>query len=201
MQAPFPSDPHLDARLPADLLALIQAEVYGDLKPYTHTEQYHRELQARLQALGERLGYISQAEYLTFVVCDEKYGRVDVVWTPPNGGRGIAFELDSSWRRRSAAKLRQMAPTHHPVWIVFGDPYMARPRDVYDLDSLILIQPDPARLPTFCRGRRGREQLAAYRKAQRTAKAERRTQAAADRAAAQAAAQSSEARPADGARA
>lgn len=161
-----------------DLAALIDAEIYAGRREAIHPTQYHYELQERLRALGERLGYVSKSEYWTPRILDGRRGQIDVVWSTRDGARGVAFELDASWRRKSITKLLYMAPTHHPVWIVYGDPYMTSRRDEYDLDSLIIIEPDLARLPTFCRARRGRERLEAYRAQQRAAKAERRLAAA-----------------------
>lgn len=165
--------PHRSHGLSADLAALIEAEIYAGPMDRIHPTQFHCELQARLQVLGERLGYISKAEYWNRAILNGKPGLIDVVWISPNGGPGVAFELDASWRRKSITKLLHMAPTHHPVWIVYGDPYMTFGRDEYDLDSLIIIEPDLARLPTFCRARPGRERLEAYRAQQRAMKAER----------------------------
>lgn len=165
--------------LPVDLAALIDAEIYAGRREAIHPTQYHCELQERLRTLGERLGYISKAEYWTPRILDGRRGQIDLVWSARDGGRGVAFELDASWRRKSIRKLLHMAPTHHPVWIVYGNPYMTFRRDEYDLDSLIIIEPDLARLPTFCRARPGRERLEAYRAEQRAAKAERRPTAAA----------------------
>ena len=160
--------------LPEDLAALIHTEVYARWQGPIHPMQYHFELQERLRGLGERLGYVSKAEYCTPVLQNGKRGQIDIVWTATDGGRGVAFELDARWRRKSIIKLMHMVPTHHPVWIVYGDPYMAFGRDEYDLDSLIIVEPDLARLPAFCRARPGRERFEAYRAEQRAAKAERR---------------------------
>lgn len=168
---------HEDHGLPEDLSAVIKAEIYGGSTGPVHPTQFHGELQARLQALGERLGYMSKAEYWSRTILDGRPGLIDVVWTSPDGSRGVAIELDASWRRKSITKLLHMAPTHHPVWIVYGDPYMTFGRDEYDLDRLIIIEPDLARLPTFCRARPGRERLEAYRAQQRAMKAERQLSA------------------------
>jgi hypothetical protein len=159
--------------LPEDLAAVIDSEIYARWQGPIHPMQYHFELQERLRGLGERLGYISKAEYCTPAILNGKPGRIDVVWTAPDGGRGVAFELDARWRRKSLVKLLHMALTHHPVWIVFGDPYMAFGQEENDLDSVIIIEPDVARLPAFCRARPGRERLEAYRTEQRAAKAAR----------------------------
>lgn len=163
-----------DDGLPPDLAALIDAEIYACEPVATHPTQYHYELQDRLQALGERLGYISKLEYWTPAILDGRRGQLDVVWTGRDGRRGVAFELDASWRRRSIVKLLHMAATHYPVWIVYGDPYMTFAPEDYALDRLILIEPDLARLPPLCRARPGRERLEAYRLEQRALKAERR---------------------------
>ncbi|MEW5685749.1 MAG: hypothetical protein AB1942_12585 [Pseudomonadota bacterium] len=176
---------HRGHGLPEDLAALIEAEIYAGPTHPIHPTQFHCELQARLQVLGERLGYMSKAEYWSRTILGGRPGLIDVVWTSPDGSRGVAIELDASWRRKSITKLLHMAPTHHPVWIVYGDPYMTFGRDEYDLDRLIIIEPDLARLPTFCRARPGRERLEAYRAQQRAMKAER--QLSADRTATSAA--------------
>ncbi|RAK61945.1 hypothetical protein [Phenylobacterium kunshanense] len=170
-----------DDGLPADLAAQIDAEIYACEQIATHPTQYHYELQYRLRDLGARLGYISKLEFWTPSILAGKRGQIDVVWTCRDGGRGVAFELDASWRRKSIVKLLHMAPTHYPVWIVYGDPYMTFGPEEFALDQLIVIQPDLSRLPPFCRARVGRERLEAYRREQRALKAARRQAAAAQR--------------------
>lgn len=181
---PTPTTPYATRQnncLPTDLVALIDAEIYACERVATYPMQYHFELQDRLQSLGERLGYISKLEFLTPPVFNGRRGQIDVVWTGRDGRRGVAFELDACWRRKSIVKLLHMAPTHHPVWIVYGDPYMSFAPEDYALDQLIIIEPDLARLPPLCRARPGRQRFEAYRRQQRALKSERRMAKAAAR--------------------
>jgi hypothetical protein len=133
-------------RLSKDLVELIYGEIFEPLSDTDNPHHFHYILQRRLKALGKRLGYEARLEYPTPWIDHHKTGRVDVVWTAPDGGRSIAIEIDTCWRRKSITKLLFMAETHQPVWIFLGRRIVPHIPADHEMAKLHLIRVDPDRI-------------------------------------------------------
>lgn len=146
LRSPANSSVNGEWRLPQDLVELIYAEIFEPLSDTDNPLHYHYILQRRLKALGQRLGYDARLEYPTPWIDRHRTGRVDVVWTAPEGGRSIAIEIDTCWRRKSITKLLYMAQTHQPVWIFLGRRVVPHIPVEHEMAKLHIIRADPARV-------------------------------------------------------
>ncbi|CAN5490991.1 hypothetical protein BH10PSE3_BH10PSE3_04530 [soil metagenome] len=147
----FWSPPSSDWRLPAELVELIYAEIFQPITAEHRGKFFHNILQRRIQALGTSLSYEARIEVPTPYLDQNRSGRVDVVWNAPPGGRSIAFEIDSWWRKKSLKKLIHMSATHQPVSIYYGKAMVPTPAPDSELRKIHVVRADPNRIGEFAK--------------------------------------------------
>jgi hypothetical protein len=151
----FWSPPPGDWRLPSELVDRIHAEIFRPLAAEDHGQFFHNILQRRISALGTLLSYEARLEFPTPYLDQNRSGRVDVVWNARDGGRSIAFEIDSWWRKKSLKKLVHMSTTHQPVLIYYGSAMVPTSPPDSEVRRIHVLRADPNRIGGYAKtGRR-----------------------------------------------